>query len=191
VNAGGNPNNNLHFIFALLMGIFTLKLFYVFTSSVSLKSLMGQAPVDDIPPLRGQDLDCEYREEKNSGGIVYESAALDLLESSFLVNLSLLTYFTLHSGQGSQNIVFSISASVVLVAFVGIVFYHLCVYTPFSIFVKKLRHACSSRGTDREVQFEGYRSIDHASQLSTKTEVTHVLICNVLISRYIGGVWFL
>lgn len=63
-------------------------------------------------------------------GIVYVNPMLDLLETSFLANLSMLTYFTLYirGNGGNQSILFYVSSSIALVTFLGILLYHICKY---------------------------------------------------------------
>lgn len=170
LNAGGNPDSNLHFIFVLLTGLLALKLFYVCISNISLRSFQGYSSIDANPPLRDQgepDNQDSYIEQRNSG-IVYKSSILDQLETFFLINLSLLTYFTLYfrDEKDKQSILFYISSSVVLVSFAGIVIYHICVYTPIARCTKKLY---TSKQTIPEP--EGYGSIVVLHKAPTTSEV--------------------
>ena len=143
LNAGGNPEFNLHFIFVLLIGLLTLKLSYVWLSNFSLRSFQSHSSVPSAhPPLRDQgehDVSDLYIEQNNSG-IVYKSSFLDQFETFFLINLSLLTYFTLYYNNENekQSILFYISSSVVLVSFAGVVIYHTCVYTPMGRCIRRL-----------------------------------------------------
>ena len=158
LNVGRNPDSNLHFIFVLLTGLLALKLFYVWLSNFSLKSFQSYSSVPSAhPPLRDQgehDNSDLYIEQKNSG-IVYKSSFLDQFETLFLINLSLLTYFTLYynNEHEKQSILFYISSSVVLVSFAGVVIYHTCVYTPMGRCIRKLY---TSKRTIPEA--EGYGS---------------------------------
>ena len=143
LNAGGNPEFNLHFIFVLLIGLLTLKLLYVWLSNFSLRSLQSHSSVPSAhPPLRdqGEHDDSDLYIERNNSGIVYKSSFLDQFETFFLINLSLLTYFTLYYNNENekQSILFYISSSVVLVSFAGVVIYHTCVYTPMGRCIRRL-----------------------------------------------------
>jgi len=72
-------------------------------------------------------------------GIVYRNPCLDLLETSFLINLLLFTYFTLYFYDDGrmQDVLFYISSSVVLLSFIGILIYHISAYTTTSALVRK------------------------------------------------------
>lgn len=132
LNAGGNPSYNLHVIFTLVSGILLMKLIYVSTSNLKIRIRSGHTRLnnvrdDNIPNLR------ELNEFNNHStiihqecGIVYKNPYIDLLESSFLLNLSIFTYFTIYLNYENkgQDILFYVSSSVVLVTFVGILTYH-------------------------------------------------------------------
>ena len=178
LNAGGNPEINLHFIFVLLIGLLTLKLLYVWLSNFSLRSFQGYLRVPSAhTPLRDQgehdnyDL---YIEQKNSG-IVYKSSFLDQFETFFLINLSLLTYFTLYYNNENekQSILFYISSSVVLVSFAGVVIYHTCVYTPMGRCIRKLY---TSKHTIPEAESYGSTAVLHKAH--TKSEVCIDSVCS-------------
>ena len=133
LNAGGNPSYNLHVIFTLVSGILLIKLIYVSTSNLKIRIRSGRIRLnnvhdDDIPNLRELD---EFKNHPTNiihqeCGIVYKNPYIDLLESSFLLNLSIFTYFTLYLNYENkgQDILFYVSSSVVLLTFVGIFTYH-------------------------------------------------------------------
>ena len=138
INAGGDPSNNLHFVFTSVLAILLIKLVYVSTNNLRIVSLrdfvrQGYARLSDSvhsPTLRGVN-DSWCSESVVGSGIVYKNPFVDLLETSFLVNISILTYFTLYLkgvNQG-QDILFYVSASVALLTFVGIVVHHVFKYT--------------------------------------------------------------
>ena len=62
-----------------------------------------------------------------SGGYIYRSWPLNLLEGSFLVNLGLLSFATYHvqNNGGSQAATVYTSVSIALVTFIGILSYHV------------------------------------------------------------------
>ena len=132
-NAGKNPTDSLHFIFTLIIGLLLLKFFYAGMPSLkgflsSLKKLIS----------RRQEPAYEALDNEERSGIVYKNPYVDYLETSFLVNLSLLTYFTLYfredvvKNQNNQAILFTISSAVVLITVIGILVYHTWVYTGIS-----------------------------------------------------------
>ena len=168
INAGDNPSYNLHFIFILVSVLLLLK--FVFSSTSQLKLCIGKKPVFDEYSV----WDDQERERENSkpnviieppGGIVYKKPFIDLLETSFLMNLLVLTYFTLYTRNegGSQNILFYVSSSVALVTFIGILIYHTCVYTSLAKLFKR-------KETHTFVYDESYAAINHRT--STQSEVS-------------------
>ena len=178
LNVGGNPDSNLHFIFVLLIGLLTLKLSYVWLSNFSLRSFQSHSSVSSAhPPLRdqGEHDDSDLYIEQNNSGIVYKSSFLDLFETFFLINLSLLTYFTLYYNNENekQSILFYISSSVVLVSFTGVVIYHTCVYTPMGRCIKKLY---TSKHTILEAESYGSTAVLHRAH--TKSEVCIDSLCS-------------
>ena len=137
LNAGGNPDYNLLFIFTLVIAILLMKFIYL-----SMPNLMGMKVAilqltQLTTPCDSTDKDEEHVKEK---GIVYRSPFLELLETSFLVNLLVLTFFTLYlrdKNQTGQNLLFNVSSSIVLITFVGILIYHTIAYTPVSKLLRK------------------------------------------------------
>lgn len=130
LNAGGDPSINLHVIFTLVSGILLIKLIFVSTSKVTFKRLIHRKLDDTIPTLREFDeLNSDPKDVRSNDeyGIVYKNPLIDLLETSFLLNLSIFTYFTLYLKYENwgQDTLFYVSSSTVLVTFVGIIIYHL------------------------------------------------------------------
>ena len=146
-NAGKNPTDSLHFIFTLIVGLLLLKFFYAGVPSlkISLASLKKLILLHEKPAYEPLANPVEER-----SGIVYKNPYVDYLETSFLVNLSLLTYFTLSfredvvKNQNNQAILFSISSAVVLITVIGILVYHTWVYTGISRLCHRL---CRSMGS--------------------------------------------
>ena len=185
LSAGKNPNYSLSFIFVLVVGILGFKLIYVFSATFKLGKQNNEAL---LPPLRdeedgernsetdGKQPDNDKVEHYKENGIVYKSSAIDLLETSFIVNISMLTYFTLYIGgiDEKQSILFYVSSSVVLVTFVGILIYHSCTYTFISIYLKK-RHSSQSEVQNRAIPTESYGSFARIPPNSpTRSEITTV-----------------
>lgn len=139
LNAGGNPRYNLSFIFALVMGLLMIKFVYVCManfSDISVRNLKRVFQEYAYGTLRDQsNSECVHK----CSGIVYNNPLLDLLETSFLVNLSVLTYFTLYISVdgGKQSALFYVSSSIVFATFLGILAYHICSYTFISNHLKK------------------------------------------------------
>ena len=157
LNANQQPKYSLHVIFSLVIGILLLKFIYIGTPRLPITKIYTRCrggtsdtiTSDDIP-IPEREVSNEYHgsqyvmvDDKSAEGIVYKNPYLDLLETSFLVNLSVLTYFTLYlkdnPWQGSQEILFYVSSSIVLLTFIGIVIYHICVYTSIKTFVSRQR----------------------------------------------------
>ena len=142
-NAGKNPTDSLHFIFTLIIGLLLLKFFYAGMSSLkvsltSFKKLVSNRE-ESQPELESIDLDDRGRDPiEERSGIVYKNPYVDFLETSFLVNLLLLTYFTLYfredvvKNQNNQAVLFTVSSAVVLITVIGILVYHTWVYTGVS-----------------------------------------------------------
>ena len=146
--ADGNPSYSLHFVFSLVMGILIIKYIFACTSNypgLSLsnlrKRIKGHSRLNEstsLPPLRDE----KEKDDKSCSvsGIVYQSPILDLLETTFLLNIAVLTYFTLNNQKEKyQNVIFSSSSAITLVTFVGILIYHLCVYTQAPHLLRKYR----------------------------------------------------
>ena len=126
LNTGKNPAYNLDFIFALVTGLLAMKFVYVCTASYSFYSLKNLRKC--FRTLWNQSQHPGNTEK--DGGIVYKSPILDLLETSFLVNLSVLTYFTLYlrDNTGGQGALFYVSSFIAFATFLGILFYHIFRY---------------------------------------------------------------
>ncbi len=125
LNGGDNPSKNLHFIFISAMTILGIKFVFVCISRYSFLGVKSSSPPTHQPLTRDQEEavdDPSISTEKAKGGIVYNNPILDLLETSLLVNVAVLTYFTLYLryDKGSQEILFYVSSSIVLVTFVGV-----------------------------------------------------------------------
>ena len=171
-NAGKNPTDSLHFIFTLIIGLLLLKFFYAGMPSLkvflsSLKKLIS----------RRQEPAYEALDNEERSGIVYNNPYVDYLETSFLLNLSLLTYFTLYfredvvKNQNNQAILFTISSAVVLITVIGILVYHTWVYTGMS------RLCCRRQGENSDtnthlIEEDGrvvLRESDNGYETSTRT----------------------
>ena len=141
LNANRTPKYSLHIIFSLMVGLLLLKFIYMGFPSAALNKLFKQSRVkpvfeesfaikdrEDSSKQIGTTSETTRGHQKNSeNGIVYKSPYLDLLETYFLVNLAVFTYFTLYfedEDQG-QDVFFYISSSIVLPTFVGIPHLHL------------------------------------------------------------------
>ena len=158
LNASQYPKYSLHVIFSAVVGILLLKFFYMGTPKLSLASLFTWRRCE-TPPSNTNDNSAtssnyhEYsyersdnrhtpsseRDTKSEEGVVYKNPYLDLLETSFLINLSVLTYFTLYledESGNSQDILFYISSSVVLLSFLGILTFHIYAYTNICTIIK-------------------------------------------------------
>ena len=136
LTAGGNPKFSINFIFALVTGILALKVLFVFTANfqpVMKKRSQGFEILEDSQESSSPS------QNETCKGIVYENPAKDLLETSFLINLLVLTYFTLYirDDEGEQSILFYVSSSIVFVTFLGILIYHMCLYSSLFNFVIK------------------------------------------------------
>ena len=173
LNAAGNPDNSLNFVFVLLIGILALKFTYMCIAKLSLRNLVkkkhGTSP--EYPPLRSEVKDSarnRHASDSSMSGIVYKSPALDLLETSFLVNLVLLTYFTLDKTK-KQAILFYFSSSIVLVTFLGIVIYHVCVYIAALFKISKSNRDTELLGSDWS---SGYTTAPAEPQPPTKSVIT-------------------
>ena len=131
-NAGKNPTDSLHFIFTLIIGLLLLKFFYAGMPSLKLALTSFKKLISRRHELAFEPL---YNPVEERSGIVYKNPYIDFLETSFLINLLLLTYFTLYfredvvKNQNNQAILFIISSAVVLITFIGILVYHTWVYT--------------------------------------------------------------
>lgn len=165
LNADGNPSYNLHFVFTLVVGLLLIKLIYVSMPVISLarikESVLQKEATTD---LTDRDDDSPRIPEKkfiNGNGIIYKNPYLDILETLLLVNLLVLTYFTLHLREGNQagqNILFTISASFVFIVFVGILVYHICVYTCVSSFLRKTKKAPANENMPLHTSGDNYGS---------------------------------
>ena len=175
LNAGKNPSTNLHFIFSLVVGLLLIKFFYVSMPNfkhISLACMKGifhqrnesTAP-SDLTERDGEGVKLDKAAVKikhvKERGIVYKNPYLDILETSFLVNLLVLTYFTLYLMEGNQvgqGIVFNISSAIVLITFVGILIYHTCTYTHVSKLIRKHRQRLADETVPLHRSGESYGS---------------------------------
>ena len=160
LSAGKNPNHSLSFVFALVVGIVGLKLVYIYSATFKFNRKQNNEPL--LPPLRDEDDDGGKVPDSGEGehyGIVYKNYAIDLLESSFILNIIVLTFFTLYIGgdEEKQSILFYALSSVALLSFIGILIYHACTYTVISAWLKK---KCTSQN---EVQEDTMPSEDYGS----------------------------
>lgn len=187
LNANQYPKYSLHVIFSLVIGILLLKFIYIGTPRLLIYRGRRYRSSHDIP-IPEREVSDESTHNQNSAekevgnisseqGIVYKNPYLDMLETSFLVNVSVLTYFTLYFKddlqQGSQEILFSVSSSIVLVTFVGIITYHICVYTSIKTLVSRLRIQRST-GDERTmvtVSGDGYGATPPTQPNHTRSEV--------------------
>ena len=137
INAGRNPAHNLHFVFTLVVGLLVMKFFISSLSKFNPPSSAGSESTDYN---RYDDEIISVREPTNTAsGIVYKNSFIDLLETSFLANIAVLSYFTLYIRyeDGDQHVLFYVSSSVVLLTFIGILIYHACIYTRLSKLLKQ------------------------------------------------------
>ena len=174
INAGGNPAYNLHFVFTIVVGLLIMKFFISSFSNFNPSS--GSSARNDYS--RFDDLSLTIREDintpgpqNNASGIVYKNSFIDLLETSFLANIAVLSYFTLYIRyeDGDQPVLFYVSSSAVLLALLGILIYHACVYTCISKLLKQdeNRHESDNLCTS----YESYSTLQ-SSRNSTKSEVS-------------------
>ena len=167
LNASQHPDYSLHVIFSLIVGILLLKFVFTGTPSVLIIKLFTTCRTcyrsldnknDDTVIELDRDISDDHldnghfaeRKVDNESveGIVYKNPYLDLLETSFLINLLVLTYFAmcLKGEESSQEILFYVSTSVVLLTFLGILTYHIWAYTSLKSSLSKLkRSACGKR----------------------------------------------
>ena len=154
LNASNTPKYSLHVIFSLVVGLLTLKFVYMGIPSMALAKLFRQSsksPLDVSIKERDEDSDegigpaREKRTSESQGdhenGAVYKSSYLDLLETLFLVNLAVFTYFTLYFSDEDegQDALFYVSSSIVLMFFIGILIYHIYTFSGIFSLLKKLR----------------------------------------------------
>lgn len=175
LNADGNPDYNLLFIFSLVIGILMIKFVYVSmpSSLTSIKAGLLQqkkftTPCDLTDRDDGYKPDRSAKEECiKENGIVYKNPFLELLETSFLVNLLILTYFTLYlrdKNQTGQNILFNVSSSIVLITFAGILIYHTIVYTPISKLFRKRQQGSADERLPLHNNGENYGTTRYPTQ---------------------------
>ena len=154
LNASNTPKYSLHVIFSLVVGLLTLKFVYLGIPSMALAKLFrrsSKSPLDVSIKERDEDSDegigpaREKRTSESQGnhenGAVYMSSYLDLLETLFLVNLAVFTYFTLYFSDEDkgQDALFYVSSSIVLMFFIGILLYHIYTFSGIFSLLKKLR----------------------------------------------------
>jgi len=154
LNANQKPKYSLHIIFSLVVGLLLLKFIYIGIPKNALMKFFNRNQrnaalfdISDIVTRREGHSDHNHMRESTHhkdevSGIVYRNPCLDLLETSFLINLLLFTYFTLYfyDDGRKQDILFYISSSVVLLSFIGILIYHISAYTTTSALVRKLKN---------------------------------------------------
>jgi hypothetical protein len=159
INAGKNPATDIHFVFTLTLALLAIKFVL---SSVSKFSAPASTRVQSVAGYsRFDDLSVSLQEVPNTptvtkSGSVYKNAYIDLLETSFMVNVAVLSYYTLYLRYetGSQPILFYISSSIVLLTFVGILIYHACTYTS----IPRLFKNRSKREEEKQEFHSSYRS---------------------------------
>jgi hypothetical protein len=131
INAGKNPAIDIHFVFTLTVALLAIKFVLLSVSKISapastrVRSVAGYSRFDDL------SVSLREAPTMTKSGIVYNNPYIDLLETSFMVNVAVFSYYTLYLRYetGSQPILFYISSSIVLLTFVGILIYHACTYT--------------------------------------------------------------
>lgn len=182
INVGENPTYNLHFVFTLVVGLLVVKFFF---SSISKVNRVSPVPKTTPPNVytrfdqlsfsqRDQD-QLTYTSKKTcftESGIIYKNPLLDLLETSFLVNIAVLAYFTLYIRyeNGDQDVLFYISSSIVLVTFIGILIYHACVYTSLSKLFKRTK--IENEDDVLQSSIESYGSNIVSTRTSTRSEIS-------------------
>ena len=167
LNANQYPDYSLHVIFSLVIGILLLKFVFIGTPSVSIIKLLTRCRIlyrsldntdDDNAIIPDRDMSDDHLydrrfeerrvDSKSEEGIVYKNPYLDLLETSFLINLLVLIYFAmcLKGKENSQEILFYVSSSVVLLSFLGILTYHIWAYrsTSLKLLLSKLKRSADS-----------------------------------------------
>ena len=111
-------------------------------------------------------------------GGVYKSKALQILESSFLLNLSVTSIATLYTllQDGNQEAVIYTSVAIVLTEFIGIIIYHLLAFTSFGkivvrVVLSRLQNLSSPKLTETSV-FES-SSVSHEEEHRPLVNAAH------------------